>query len=380
MIKAKRINHALYFFILFSFLSTKVIAQTVSSIFPTFQSPNAAAFEQYGITPVSTYTGIPNINIPIYELRVDNISVPISLSYHASGIKIEQDASWVGLGWNLNVGGVITRQIKGLADINPLPLEDGRSSCRNRNYIGPYQSDIDGVINHTTVSHDFYEDYYDSEPDIFTYNFNGYVGQFVIDPITKKAIIINGSRDLNISYYKSDRASFNLNTYDIYTFEFNLPNGIKYIFRNTEWETLKHGNTEAAPPNAFADYNTGNAGPMTHTTAWCLSEIHSINNPNHWVKFSYNTSPKLTSYSPVDGTKMFPFDDLNTYPLESYSQTKIERVELTLSQIVTSEGSSIDFIPNQNSRTDIPNSTALGQINVKYGNNTIHTTVFNLLG
>ena len=65
-------------------------------------SPTAAAFTKYGNIPVSYYNGLPNINIPLYELADRDIKIPISLSYHASGIKVSEEASWVGLGWALN--------------------------------------------------------------------------------------------------------------------------------------------------------------------------------------------------------------------------------------------------------------------------------------
>ncbi|MFT4092589.1 MAG: hypothetical protein QM640_03030 [Niabella sp.] len=83
-------------------------------------SPNASSIAKYGSWPVSLYTGVPNINIPVYELKGRSINVPISLSYHASGNKVGEVASWVGLGWALQAGGVITRSIKGLPDNNML--------------------------------------------------------------------------------------------------------------------------------------------------------------------------------------------------------------------------------------------------------------------
>ena len=85
-------------------------------------SPTAASLGEYGDIPVSTYTGIPNISIPLYQIQSRDLSLPISLSYHAGGVKVEEEASWVGLGWSLNAGGVITRSIRGLDDLGPSGL------------------------------------------------------------------------------------------------------------------------------------------------------------------------------------------------------------------------------------------------------------------
>ena len=80
------------------------------------QSPATAAFTRYGDIPVDLSTGVPDISIPIYNLSSHGINVPISISYHASGIKVLDVASCVGLGWNLNAGGVITRSVFGQPD------------------------------------------------------------------------------------------------------------------------------------------------------------------------------------------------------------------------------------------------------------------------
>src|SRR5580700_1992183 len=76
-------------------------------------SPTAAALGKYGDIPVSYNTGIPNVSIPIYTVKAGSLSLPISLSYHASGLKVQEQASWVGAGWSLNAGGVITRTVVG---------------------------------------------------------------------------------------------------------------------------------------------------------------------------------------------------------------------------------------------------------------------------
>lgn len=58
-----------------------IIQNSLNSVAP--KSPDAAALFRYTETPVSLYTGVPEINIPIYTIKKGDIEVPISISYHA---------------------------------------------------------------------------------------------------------------------------------------------------------------------------------------------------------------------------------------------------------------------------------------------------------
>jgi hypothetical protein len=79
-------------------------------------SPEAQSFIRYGEIPVDYSTGVPKIEVPIYEIKSGKLSLPISLSYHASGIRVNDISGVAGLGWRLNAGGVLTRTVKGRAD------------------------------------------------------------------------------------------------------------------------------------------------------------------------------------------------------------------------------------------------------------------------
>ncbi|MEM9887051.1 MAG: DUF6443 domain-containing protein, partial [Bacteroidota bacterium] len=79
-------------------------------------SPEASSLGTYGEFNVSKYSGRANINVPIYTLAGKSLQVPISLSYDHSGYKITSPATWVGMGWNLNAFGVITRSVSGNPD------------------------------------------------------------------------------------------------------------------------------------------------------------------------------------------------------------------------------------------------------------------------
>ena len=68
-------------------------------------SPSVAALDKFVDIPISKYTGTPNINIPIWTAEGRSLSVPISLSYHASGVRVDKLPGWVGSNWALNAGG-----------------------------------------------------------------------------------------------------------------------------------------------------------------------------------------------------------------------------------------------------------------------------------
>lgn len=73
--------------------------------------PEMAAFTPAGVTEmVDPFTGDFTYNIPLMDVE----GYPVNIAYN-SGIGMEQEASWVGLGWNLNVG-TVNRSVRGLPD------------------------------------------------------------------------------------------------------------------------------------------------------------------------------------------------------------------------------------------------------------------------
>lgn len=169
-------------------------------------SPNAAALMKFSDIPVSPYTGTADITVPIYTVQARGITVPVSLAYHTGGIRLEEEASWVGLGWALNAGGMISRTIMGHDDFgtdgvyyltNQCPQLSGDISSTQpgqmdytslQNMLSPYLFDF--YCNYQVVTSTGTEDFtpafsaggdlYDMEPDIFSYNFPGHSGKFIL--------------------------------------------------------------------------------------------------------------------------------------------------------------------------------------------------------
>lgn len=102
-----RFQKGIAFFLLFVFaLSNNAWALTSGPSQPETQQFAPAGMDNM----VDPFTGDFSYNIPLLDVG----GYPVNLSY-AAGVTPDQEASWVGLGWNLNVG-AINRNIRGIAD------------------------------------------------------------------------------------------------------------------------------------------------------------------------------------------------------------------------------------------------------------------------
>jgi hypothetical protein len=234
-------------------------------------SPNAAEFAKYGNIPMSNSTGVPSISIPLYEINTGKIKVPISLSHHASGIKVTQKATWIGLGWSLNAGGVISRGVRGLHDEEPTygwMNEQGTSATIHSKLISGQQNyaDLDEVRK-------YQEDTYDSAPDFFSYNMPSLSGRFVymqsvsafkpipLEPIKIQHLTAIGNPTLDNSYQITD------------------VDGTNYYFQDKQshYQDIKKPTDHA------------NQSPTEHEVqSWYLSKIISADSKDT-VQFNYTT-------------------------------------------------------------------------------------------
>ena len=80
-------------------------------------SPEAAELTKYITYPVNLSNGLVQTSIPLYEIVDGDIRIPITLNYHASGLKPNmRSGHWLGDGWSLSTGPSLSRTINGVAD------------------------------------------------------------------------------------------------------------------------------------------------------------------------------------------------------------------------------------------------------------------------
>lgn len=213
---------------------TEIVNRTISSL--KIESPNEASFNKFIDNPINIYSGTPDINIPIYTLREGMIEIPISIRYNSSGIKVDEEASWIGLGWNLNVGGVISRNVIGQIDKKQsASLEKHYTNVLNvlnndffkiDNLVqGPWALEVrnafDWYLREPSERLVLDEGRY--KPDIFYYSYPGGAGKFIVDFRDDTAYILDRNDNTKIEVYIGTANK-------LQSFKITTPNGIVHHF------------------------------------------------------------------------------------------------------------------------------------------------------
>lgn len=178
-------------------------------------SPTSYEFIKYGDIPISEYSGVANISIPIYNIKANGLDIPISLSYHSAGIRVAEEASWVGLGWNINYAGGITQIVNGMDDFGTYKsrfkidasifdtpeIPNGAFDNCSTIFV---PTDEFSVNESQSIPYQYLNGYQDSEPDIFKFSFLQWTGEFLLDwesgnyvCLTDKNIQINPLNNIN---------------------------------------------------------------------------------------------------------------------------------------------------------------------------------------
>ena len=97
-IRNNKFFKALSIYILLLFLNQIISPNIALALTSGPSQPEVQSFEPIGTTEmVDLFSGDFIYNIPLLNVG----EYPINISYH-SGIGMDQEASWVGLGWNIN--------------------------------------------------------------------------------------------------------------------------------------------------------------------------------------------------------------------------------------------------------------------------------------
>lgn len=238
--------------LLLLFLTVHAQAQDVDYR-PNFipPSPDVCALGKYVEYPVGLYTGTIPITIPVYTLSDGALDVPVHLSYHASGNKVDDAASFAGLGFALNAGGVVMRSVRNLPDDYPVNGFCTYSQTYSENYLNTH-------ANRFIQWEEIAKGCADAEPDLYYFNFNGYTGSFTYN--WSGAILVNASIAWKVEALRTNPSV----PAKITGWKFTSDDGTAYTFTDPEVTTI-----------------TGNGFPcqagISYNSAWHLTNIKTPN-------------------------------------------------------------------------------------------------------
>lgn len=198
---------------------------------------------------VDEFTGSLNYGLPLVTVPSNRGNgIPISASYNA-GIAVKQAASEIGLGWSLNAGGAITRNVSGLADdCKSCSVWDNVAKVfRTEN--GALYTPGDGDLYRTSRNMDSlefifpdYDDYFVTGPGI-----SGKMTPFIFDyEMYTKDIATNNRYAIDASYLGKDHPV---------QFHFNGDFGDTLISRHYSVTPVTAGTTFKLPGDNVAGLN-----------------------------------------------------------------------------------------------------------------------------
>lgn len=195
-------------------------------------SSNAMSLGVFGEVSVSKFSGIPNVNIPIRVVKEHDLGTDISLSYYGGGVLPDVHPGWVGLGWSLNAGGIITRKVNGKEDELPGDLGgffDGHYLLNDTGWSSQAR-----ILSFDQASFGGFE----GSPDEFSFSVNGISGSFYMNHTGNWQIKCD--QDVKIIFDTSDfifpRKNFlssdtSVNSFrSFYKFTLIANDGTQYIF------------------------------------------------------------------------------------------------------------------------------------------------------
>ncbi|MDR2129783.1 MAG: hypothetical protein LBP56_01215 [Odoribacteraceae bacterium] len=234
-------------------------------------SEQAQGMAQVQNAVVDHSTGIFNYKVPLFELASGDYKLPVTLSYTASGVKVDDTPGTCGYGWHLMAGGVVTRTMRG-----GLPDEKYHTG-----YSFKPVTAIDDQVRKDVSKH-----YRDGESDIFTAAFNGRTVHFIIAPTdipSKFRVAPLEKTGVKIEH------EMEMYTDAIKSWKITDENGIVYIFDEIEqFHNLEIGSEVARNGVSGLQYNS----------SWYLSEIILPTSKN--IKFRYTDQIRNLLHDPYD--------------------------------------------------------------------------------
>jgi hypothetical protein len=327
-------------------------SENTLNVFPP--TPNAAAIQKFTDVPVNLSSGLPQISVPIYNSDEKGHSIPlkVNISYHAGGIKVEDVASDVGIGWALDYGPIISRTVRGLPD--DMPDKGYFYLASKLKSPGLYQVDYNDYGRTRDTAARFFKNELDAQADIFNVNIGTYSGKLVFGSDGSYVLVPKSSIKVKRILNQDIFPNANMDGFELLD-----NNGYKYYF--IRGDLISNNLMGNITPSGF-----------NYSSTWVISRIESPGNTRS-VVFSYIDTYQ-EYFQGRNETKYYPKTPGNTEPdinrqfsdLNGYSGN-VKKI----SSILMSDGVSIRFNYDALPRKDINSGGPIDQIKIAHGTDTI---------
>ncbi|WP_343704732.1 SpvB/TcaC N-terminal domain-containing protein [Chitinophaga sp.] len=318
-----------YFVGLSLICAKSLYAQFEADLIPP--SANASSLTKVASTPVNLFNGKLDVSIPIYSVKGRSISCDISLQYSgSSGIKVQDIAGPAGLGWTLDVGGVITRTVRG----EPDDLA-GKGYCMNGNTglsTDHTSSGFESALK-TAITD------WDMEPDIFVSSIGG---RIVFNAVKAPQFMSEQG------YLIKRNGIFSADS----TWEIVDPKGNSYLFGANSIER---------------EHSITTPSQRSYISSWYLSEVRSPD--GEVIRFTYEKGQQI-SYAYYSKSKAVSVSGSQTNVETKEDSTRITTVDPVFLKSISAPNATISFTYNE--RWDILGQRAFEKITVTQSNGTVY--------
>lgn len=179
-------------------ISQPAIVNTFNSTSENIKSPQVHLLKQFADHPVDLSRGLVDVSVPVYDIKFADKIIPIKLLFHSSGLKANiAENGILGLKWALNVGGFISREVRGYPD-DLVGHKQGIDGFYGANWMTLYGATSRGRLSESNPVYGYlgfggylgpgFEGiegkYEDTEYDIFTFSLpTGESGKFILKDI-----------------------------------------------------------------------------------------------------------------------------------------------------------------------------------------------------
>lgn len=309
-------------------------------------------------TNVNQFTGSLSVGIPIFAYSNNYGDFGVSLSYNATGVKVDQVASEVGLGWSLNAFGKIVRYVKDFPDehftwyaytggtVKSTMQHTGSPSFGYDYFVGKnvHETNAGGTYAPNPYIDGEYDDFYINIGNIncrFNLGKNGKV--FTIPKIDIKVEIIDEFHNVITGFGNNDN--------QVYRFVITDPLGAKYYFSHKELSRFTFVIPTKTINKVLYDADI--------IKEWYVDSVVFPNQER--IKYEYNVS----SASVIAGT----YEENTEKSTYSYSPTtndiEINNQLFSISKITYPNDLRVDFLTAE--RVDHTQAQAITAIHISQG-------------